>query len=126
MVMAKTHSRIRASFNIERYLHTAGVEREIARYRKGQVVFSQGEESKYVFYLQEGGVKLTVMSSAGKEAIVALLYEGDFFGEGCIAGQALRFATATAMEPTTVVVISKREMIRVIPLLSKLVFERRQ
>jgi len=112
--MATTSSRNRALFDVEKYLHTAGVEREIAHYRKRQPVFSQGEESKSVFYLQAGGVKLTVMSSAGKEAVTALLYAGDFFGEGCIAGQALRVATATAMEATAVVVISKREMIRVI------------
>jgi CRP-like cAMP-binding protein len=90
------------------------VEREIAHYRKAQIIFSQGEESHSVFYLQQGGVKLTVMSSAGKEAVTALLYAGDFLGEGCIAGQALRVATATAMEATVAVVISKREMIRVI------------
>jgi CRP/FNR family transcriptional regulator, cyclic AMP receptor protein len=112
--MAKKSSRKRAPFDIEKYLHTAGVERKIAHYRKGQVIFSQGEESHSVFYLQQGGVKLTVMSSAGKEAVTALLYAGDFFGEGCIAGQPLRVATATAMDTTSVVVISKREMIRVI------------
>jgi CRP-like cAMP-binding protein len=112
--MAQKSSRKRAPFDIEKYLHTAGVEREIARYRKGQVIFSQGEESHSVFYLQHGGVKLTVMSSAGKEAVTALLHAGDFLGEGCIAGQALRVATATAMEATVAVVILKREMIRVI------------
>ena len=112
--MAKTRSRKRAPFDIDKYLHTAGVEREIAHYRKAQIIFSQGEESHSVFYLQQGGVKLTVMSSAGKEAVTALLYAGDFLGEGCIAGQALRVATATAMEATVAVVISKREMIRVI------------
>jgi CRP-like cAMP-binding protein len=112
--MAKTRSRKRAPFDIEKYLHTAGVEREIAHYRKAQIIFSQGEESHSVFYLQQGGVKLTVMSSAGKEAVTALLYAGDFLGEGCIAGQAWRVATATAMEATVAVVISKREMIRVI------------
>jgi CRP-like cAMP-binding protein len=112
--MAKSKSRKRASFDVETYLHTAGVEREIAHYRKGQVIFSQGQESQSVFFLQQGGVKLTVTSSVGKEAVTALLYEGDFFGEGCIAGQSLRVATATAMEAVSVVVISKREMIRVI------------
>ena len=102
------------TFDLEKYLHTAGVEREIARYRKRQIIFSQGEPSESVFYLQQGEVKLTVTSSAGKEAVTALLYEGDFFGEGCIAGQSLRAATATALEATSAVVISKQEMIRVI------------
>jgi CRP/FNR family cyclic AMP-dependent transcriptional regulator len=112
--MAKTRSRKRAPFDIEKYLNTAGVERKIAHYRRAQIIFSQGEESHSVFYLQQGGVKLTVMSTAGKEAVTALLYAGDFLGEGCIAGQAWRVATATAMEATVAVVISKREMIRVI------------
>jgi CRP/FNR family cyclic AMP-dependent transcriptional regulator len=112
--MANTRSRKRAAFDVEKYLHTAGVERKIALYRKGQIIFSQGEESQSVFHLQQGGVKLTVTSSAGKEAVTALLYAGDFFGEGCIAGQSLRVATATAMEAVSAVVISKREMIRVI------------
>jgi CRP/FNR family transcriptional regulator, cyclic AMP receptor protein len=112
--MAQKSSRKRAPFDIEKYLHTEGVERKIAHYRKAQIIFSQGEDGHSVFYLQQGGVKLTVMSSAGKEAVTALLYAGDFFGEGCIAGQALRVATATAMEATVAVVISKREMIRVI------------
>jgi len=112
--MVKTRSRKRARFDIEKYLHTEGVERKIAHYRKAQIIFSQGEDGHSVFYLQQGGVKLKVMSSAGKEAVTALLYAGDFFGEGCIVGQALRVATATAMEATVAVVISKREMIRVI------------
>jgi CRP-like cAMP-binding protein len=112
--MAKTRSRKRAPFDIEKYLNTAGVERKIAHYRRAQIIFSQGEESHSVFYLQQGGLKLTVMSTAGKEAVTALLYAGDFLGEGCIAGQAWRVATATAMEATVAVVISKREMIRVI------------
>ena len=72
--MVKTKSRPRVPFDVERYLHTAGVEREIAHYLKGKVIFSQGEPSRSVFYLQRGEVKLTVTSSAGKEAVTALLY----------------------------------------------------
>src|SRR5436309_2508159 len=66
-------------------------------YRKKQVVFSQGNPADAVFYVEKGRVKLTVLSARGKEAVVAVLSNGDFFGEGCLAGQPLRMATATAM-----------------------------
>ena len=112
--MAATKSFQKRSFDVEKYLNTAGVSRKIAHYRKGQIIFSQGDQSRSVLYLQQGGVKLTVTSSRGKEAVIALLYPGDFVGEGCIAGQPLRVATATAVEPTTVLTIGKKEMIRVI------------
>ena len=101
-------------FDAVAFLESAATGRTVSAYQKKQVIFSQGEESQSVFYLQQGGVKLTVTSSAGKEAVTALLYAGDFFGEGSIAGQSLRVATATAMEAASAVVISKREMIRVI------------
>jgi CRP/FNR family transcriptional regulator, cyclic AMP receptor protein len=103
-----------ASFDVEKYLSTAGIAKEIATYDKGQSIFSQGGPCESVLYLQRGRVKLTINSSGGKEAVVALLYAGDFFGEGCIAGQSFRAATATALEPTIVTVMEKKEMIRVI------------
>jgi CRP/FNR family cyclic AMP-dependent transcriptional regulator len=112
--MAKSKSNRKNSFDVEKYLSTAGIARKIENYRKGQIIFSQGDQSRSVLYLQQGGVKLTVTSSGGKEAVIALLYPGDFCGEGCIAGQPLRAATATAIEPTTALVIGKQEMIRVI------------
>jgi len=96
------------------YLETAGVKRKIVTYRKRQTIFSQGDASRSVFYLRSGTVKITVTSSSGKEAVIALLQPGDFFGEGCIAGQPLRVARASAMEPVSVLEIEKREMIRVI------------
>jgi CRP/FNR family transcriptional regulator, cyclic AMP receptor protein len=112
--MAKTASKKTASFNAENYLHTAGIAKKIVHYRKGQIIFSQGAPCDSVVYLQQGGVKLTITSPGGKEAVLALLYAGDFFGEGCIAGQPLRVAAATALEPTTALLIEKQEMIRVI------------
>lgn len=112
--MATTKIKNTPSFNVERYLTTVGVGRTIANYRKGQIAFSQGDQSQSVLYLQRGAVKLTVISSRGKEAVIALLHRGDFFGEGCLAGQPLRLGTATAMEPVSVLVIGKQEMIRVI------------
>ena len=86
--------------------------RRIVRFARGAVVFAQGAQANSVFYIQDGGVKLSVLSSAGKEAVVAMLGPGDFFGEGCLAGQPLRMGTATAVVPTTVLRIQKREMIR--------------
>jgi CRP/FNR family cyclic AMP-dependent transcriptional regulator len=101
-------------FDAVKYLETAGVERKIVSYRKGQAVFSQGDGCSSVNYLQKGAVKLTIVSSAGREAVIAILNPGDFFGEGCIAGQPIRVATATATEPTEVLVIAKKEMLRVL------------
>jgi CRP/FNR family cyclic AMP-dependent transcriptional regulator len=77
-------------------------------------VFAQGDPAKNVMYIQEGGVKLTVVNGTGKEAVVAILGPGDFFGEGCLAGQSICMATATAVVPTTVLVIAKNEMLRML------------
>jgi CRP/FNR family transcriptional regulator, cyclic AMP receptor protein len=112
--MAKKKSKLRQSFDAVKYLETAGVQRKIARYRKAQVIYSQGEPSTSVLYLQAGTVKISVTSAGGKEAVIALLEAGDFFGEGCIAGQPVRVAKATAMGAVAVMEIEKREMIRVI------------
>lgn len=112
--MAKTKSKTKSRFDVEKYLQTAGVKKKIVNYRKGQTIFSQGDLCSSVLYLQNGRVKITVTSSAGKEAVVALLGGHEFFGEGCIAGQPLRVATATAITPTAVLEIEKAEMIRVI------------
>jgi CRP/FNR family transcriptional regulator, cyclic AMP receptor protein len=107
-------SKAAESFDAREYLETSGVKRKIVLYRKGQTIFSQGDMSQSVLYLQSGSVKITVTSSSGKEAVIALLRPGDFFGEGCIAGQPLRVAKASAMGPVSVLEIEKREMIRVI------------
>ena len=110
---AKAQSKV-VAFEAERYLNTAGIAKKLVNYRKGQTIFSQGDPSDSVLYLQRGSVKLTITSSSGKEAVIALLYAGDFFGEGCIAGQPLRVATAVSLEPTTALMIRKKEMIRVL------------
>jgi CRP/FNR family cyclic AMP-dependent transcriptional regulator len=107
-------SRASEPFKVSDYLETAGVKRKIVTYRKRQTIFSQGDSSRSVFYLRSGSVKITVTSSSGKEAVIALLQPGDFFGEGCIAGQPLRVARAITMGPVSVLEIEKREMIRVI------------
>jgi len=112
--MGKKTSKRKRQFDAAEYLATAGVRRKIVNYRKGHTIFSQGDPSTSVLYLQTGSIKISVNSPAGKEAVIALLHPNDFFGEGSIAGQPLRFATATAMEPASVLEIEKQEMIRVI------------
>jgi CRP/FNR family cyclic AMP-dependent transcriptional regulator len=113
--MASTRARLaQQTFDVSRYLATSGLKKKLATYRKAQIIFSQGEKCHSVFYLQTGTVKISITSSTGKEAVVALLHSGDFFGEGSIAGQPLRVSTATATEPSTALVIQKAEMVRMI------------
>jgi len=83
-------------------------------YRKSQKIFSQGDPAASVLYIQQGGVKISVVNESGKEAVVAMLGPGDFFGEGCLAGQPVCMATATAITPTTALAIEKDEMVRVL------------
>jgi len=101
-------------FDVQAFLDLAGAAREIVAYRRSEVIFSQGDAGDSVFYIQAGGVKLAAISAAGREAIVAMLGPGDFFGEGSLAGQSVRKTTATALTPTTALVIGKAEMIRVL------------
>jgi len=101
-------------FDVKLFLDTAGLGRKVARFRAKETVFVQGDPAKNVMYIQEGGVKLSVVNQTGKEAVVAILGPGDFFGEGCLAGQAVCIATATTIAPTTVLVIEKDAMSRVL------------
>ena len=101
-------------FDAQAFLDSAGVARRIVEYRKSQKIYSQGEPAKNVLYIQKGGIKLSVVNEVGKEAVVAMLGVGDFFGEGGMAGQVVRVGTATAIAPTTLLVIEKKEMIRVL------------
>jgi CRP/FNR family transcriptional regulator, cyclic AMP receptor protein len=107
-------SKPKSAFNPQAYLDSAGVARKVADFRKKQAIFSQGDAADSVLYIQKGSVKLTVVNELGKEAVVAIFGPGDFFGEGGMAGQKLRMATATAIMPTTVLVIGKDEMTRVL------------
>ena len=102
------------AFDVKLFLDTAGLGRKVSKFRGKETVFAQGDPAKNVMYIQEGGVKLTVVNETGKEAVVAILGPGDFFGEGCLAGQSICMATATAIAPTTVLVIEKNEMNRVL------------
>jgi CRP/FNR family transcriptional regulator, cyclic AMP receptor protein len=101
-------------FNAQTFLDSAGLSRKIVEYRTKETIFAQGDRAKTVMYLQKGGVKLTVVNSSGKEAVIAVLGPGDFFGEGCLSGQELRGGSATATAPTTALLIQKKEMVRVL------------
>jgi CRP/FNR family transcriptional regulator, cyclic AMP receptor protein len=103
-----------SAFDVQAFLKSAGVSPRTVRFATDAVIFAQGAQATSVFYVQEGGVKLSVLSSAGKEAVVALLSPGDFFGEGSLAGQPLRMATATAVGRTALLRILKRDMVRML------------
>jgi CRP/FNR family transcriptional regulator, cyclic AMP receptor protein len=113
-VKSKRKSMQKTAFNAQAFLDSAGVARKIVEYRKSQKIYSQGDSAKNILYIQNGRIKLSVVNEVGKEAIVAILAPDDFFGEGCLAGQNVRIGTATAITPTTLLVIEKNEMIRVL------------
>ena len=109
---SRTRRKSLPPFDVGAFLDSVGISRRIVRYARASVVFAQGGPATSVFYIQQGGVKLSVLSRRGREAIVAMLAPGDFFGEGCLAGQSLRMGTATALVPTTVLRIQKSAMMR--------------
>ena len=101
-------------FDVQAFLDSSGAARTILEFKPRDTIFSQGDIGKDVQYIQSGTVKLSVVSKTGKEAVVAMLKSGDFIGEGVLAGQPLRIATATATTPVTLLVIGLKEMIRVL------------
>jgi len=100
------------AFDVRRFFNSAGVAKKIVAYRKSQKIYAQGDSARNVLYIQNGGIKLSVVNGIGKEAVVAMLGPGDFFGEGCLAGQSVRIGTATAVTPVTLFAIDKNEMLR--------------
>jgi CRP/FNR family cyclic AMP-dependent transcriptional regulator len=103
-----------SAFDVKSFLDSAGLGRKVTKLRAKEIVFAQGDPATNVIYIQEGSVKLAVVNETGKEGVVAVLGPGDFLGEGCLAGQSICMATATTINPTTVLVIAKEEMIRVL------------
>lgn len=99
-----------SAFDAAEFLKAAGLRGDVVDYRKRQFIYRQGEPSPSVFYVESGTVQLSVVSKAGRQAVVARLGAGEFFGEGCLAGQTLRMGSASAVESTTVMCIDKREM----------------
>ena len=117
--MAKTGNlcsmaRRTSGFNAQAFLDSAGLSKKIVEYGRAEAIFAQGDRSDTVMYIQKGGVKLSVLSKTGREAVVAMLGPGDFFGEGCLAGQPLRIGSASAITPSTVLVVDKNRMVKVL------------
>jgi CRP/FNR family cyclic AMP-dependent transcriptional regulator len=104
----------RKSFDVEVFLNTVDGGRSVSNYRKNQQIFAQGDAADSVFYIQDGQVKLSIVSELGKEAVVALHAKADFFGEGCLSGQSLRLATATAMTDCVIMRLGKTAIMRVL------------
>jgi len=101
-------------FNVQAFLDSAGLAKTIIQYGRDEVIFTQGDASEHVLYVQSGGVKLSVVSKTGKEAVVAMLGPGDFFGEGCLAGQPIRMGSATAITPSAILRVEKAQMVRLL------------
>jgi len=98
-------------FNAQAYLESTGVANTILKYGRGENIFTQGDPCEHVMYIQSGGVKLSVLSKSGREAVVAMLGPGDFFGEGCLAGQPFRMGSATAITPSMIMHVAKQKMV---------------
>jgi CRP/FNR family transcriptional regulator, cyclic AMP receptor protein len=101
-------------FNVQAFLDSAGIARTIVRYRRDEAIFTQGDPCEHVLYIQKGAVKLSVLSKSGREAVVAMLGPGDFFGEGCLAGQRIRMGSATATTDSSVLRVDKARMVRLL------------
>jgi CRP/FNR family cyclic AMP-dependent transcriptional regulator len=111
---SKRQSTPKLAFDAQAFLDSAGVARRVKEFKAAETVYAQGDAASSIMYLQSGGVKLTVVNEVGKEAVVAILGPGDFFGEGCMAGQPIRMGTAKAITASRVMVIAKNEMFRVL------------
>ena len=98
------------AFNAEAFLDSA-LTRSVTHYARAESIFAQGEPCLHVMYIQSGGVKLSVVSKNGKEAVIAMLGPGDFFGEGCLAGQKFRMSSASAITPSTILFVDKAKMV---------------
>ena len=114
MPRMKTAEKPKLPFDPKAFLSKADGGKTITEYKGRQIVFSQSDPADSIFYIQKGKIKLTVVSTQGKEAVVAILGEGAFFGEGCLAGQQVRMATAIAMAECTIVRVDKEAAIRVL------------
>ena len=104
----------RATFNAQTFLESSGIARKIVAFAPGDVIFAQGDPCDHVLYIQKGVVKLSVTSKSGREAVVAMLGNGEFFGEGCLAGQPVRMGSATATSNCRILAVDKREMVRLL------------
>ena len=101
-------------FDAGAFLASSKVSKSLVEFSRGETIFTQGDDCRHVMYIQSGGVKLSVLSKSGREAVVAMLGPSDFFGEGCLAGQPLRMGSATAITPTVVLMVAKEQMAKLL------------
>jgi CRP/FNR family transcriptional regulator, cyclic AMP receptor protein len=106
--------KVTAAFNAQAFLDSSGIAKTIREYGRGETIFTQGDTCEDVMYIQTGGVKLSVLSKTGREAVVGMLGPGDFFGEGCLAGQPVRMGSATAITPSVILLVGKEKMVRLL------------
>ena len=101
-------------FDAHAFLESAGAAKTIVQYARGEAIFTQGDPCEHVMYIQSGTVKLSVLSESGREAVIAMLDVGDFFGEGCLAGQPVRMGSATAATRSAILRIGKAKMVQLL------------
>ena len=104
-------SKRKVLFDVRSFLESEGVSRRNVEFQRADVIYSQGDSCDTVMYIRSGGVKLSVLSKTGREAVVAMLGPGDFFGEGCLAGQPVRMGGATAVMDCTILFVGKKAMV---------------
>jgi len=102
-----------SAFSAPAFLDSSGIAETIVEYRRGETIFTQGDTCEDVLYIQTGGVRLSV-SKTGRQAVVRMLGPGEFFGEGCLAGQSVRMGSATAITPSVIVLVGKGKMLRLL------------
>jgi CRP-like cAMP-binding protein len=107
-------ARAMAAFNAQEFLDSSAMAKTAVEYARGATIFAQGDVCADILYIRAGAVKLSVMSKTGREAVVAMLGPGDFFGEGCLAGQSLRGGSATAIAPSTILCVPKDRMVQLL------------
>jgi len=112
--LASRNAKAEPVFDAQAFLDSALVPKTVTQYARNEAIFSQGDPCEHVMYIQSGGVKLSVLSKTGKEAVVAMLGPGDFFGEGCLAGQKFRMGSATAITSSAILFVEKPHMVRLL------------
>jgi CRP-like cAMP-binding protein len=112
--VARRGTRAVPAFDAQAFLNSSRTAKSVAEYRRGETIFTQGQACDDVLYVRTGGIKLSVRSNTGKEAVAAMLGPGDFFGEGCLAGEPSRTCSATALTPTTILSLAKLQMERLL------------
>jgi CRP/FNR family cyclic AMP-dependent transcriptional regulator len=101
-------------FDVQAFLTSSVVSKSVVEFARAETIFTQGDAAEHVMYIQSGGVKLSVLSKSGREAVVAMLGPTDFFGEGCLAGQPFRMGSATALTPSVILMVAKEQMVRLL------------